>query len=695
MKLYFGWAFAWGTKSGEANSEERPAKAKLEELLLTAFKDRGAAVAARSTAIVLTTDPAYRPLIKERPDHPTLGRLLDGLSSSGIDPEDLEPLARRAGAGREFAAGRVETAAPSATRASFTSGTWSQTSSGLGDDPEASVPRTPTTCADPDDAGKAFEKKYAGAAADVPIFSDPRVVPTFHGVGPGNLRPPTTTKIRRAVQGRRSSDFVRWLDAHPDRPWALMMNYAAGPLPARRPRARRRSSRSTATASSAASPARTSATSTSTRRSWPRRRGEAMHASRSSPRRFTAAYAPLALAANAAKYRAVFGASWPADGAYREVVPCQSIGMTAFAPLCYAWGARAVGYESSAITSGLLALRMAFLRGAARQYGGLTVDYRSCNFGDASTIFSETQSYTKPRNILDNYYSVYSGAGMTWYKMDIWYQYMAGSSMFYHEQGFDEFWMPGGTSAAGMKPVQLSPKGKLVDRFLRVTAQNPDRGTPYTPRWPSWSTTPTAGSRPPFWPARLRRPSRPVDPTADVPATTSQSRCCASISGPRITRSAARKESPPRRRARCTCRVRLFGDIFEACDLRRGTPTSAKWTHDRHLPGRRHRWRHRVSTGRRRPHGWRSTSQDGGTFLLVADAQLFRARAWPPRSTCRASWALPAGGRRVPLASRGRDRVIPHSGSAPGRSPAEASADGDRPDGKVFWRPPSTAVRAG
>jgi hypothetical protein len=70
---------------------------------------------------------------------------------------------------------------------------------------------------------------------------------------------------------------------------------------------------------------------------------------------------------------------------------------------------------------------------------------------------------------------------MTWYKMDIWYQYMCGSAMAYHEQGFDEFWRPGGTSAAGVQEVQFSPKGKLVDRFLRVTAKEKDRGHPFTP----------------------------------------------------------------------------------------------------------------------------------------------------------------------------------------------------------------------
>ena len=84
---------------------------------------------------------------------------------------------------------------------------------------------------------------------------------------------------------------------------------------------------------------------------------------------------------------------------------------------------------------------------------------------------------------------------MTWYKMDIWYQYMAGSSMFYHEQGFDEFWRPGGTAAAGIRPVQLSPKGKLVDRFLRADGRRAGPRRIRSRPWPSWWTTPTAGSR--------------------------------------------------------------------------------------------------------------------------------------------------------------------------------------------------------
>lgn len=196
-------------------------------------------------------------------------------------------------------------------------------------------------------------------------------------------------------------------------------------------------------------------------------------------REFAEVFGRFAMAADAAKWRTVFGGDLPEH--YRDTIPCQSIEAITFAPLAYQWGARTVGIENTSCTAALLGMRWAFLRGAARQHGGLTATYRSCNFGDSATIFSDASTYSRPRNLLDNYYSVFSGAGMTWYKFDIWHQYMSGASLFYHEQGFDEFWMPGGTTAAGIHEVQLSPKGKLVDRFLRLTAQEPDRGAPFTP----------------------------------------------------------------------------------------------------------------------------------------------------------------------------------------------------------------------
>ncbi len=267
-------------------------------------------------------------------------------------------------------------------------------------------------------------------------------------------------------------------------------------------------------------------------------------------RQLVEAFTPVSLASNAAKYREVYGKDLDPNP-FAEAISCLSVGNIAFAPIAADWGARTIGYESAAATSSLLPMRWAFMRGAARQRGTLTCTYRSCNFGDASTIFSDASSFSSPKNILDNYYSVFSGAGMTWYKFDIWYQYMAGSAMFYHEQGFDEFWKPGGTTAAGEKEVQLSPKGKLVDRFLRLTPRpNPTAAT-LLPPWPFWSTTPTAGS--------LRRsgPTHSItittSPTASARATTSG--CSASISGRRTIRSVWSRRSRLPAPARSTCRV--------------------------------------------------------------------------------------------------------------------------------------------
>lgn len=447
MKLYWNWAFAW-----EGREAALP-KGKVRLELRSAFAEKDCR---QVDCIVLTTDADYRPLIKERPGHPTAELL--AVYAKGRDPR-REPLARRS----------VDAAVPDAWKPRTFRDRgflylWNMDHvAWAGDDPKR-VP-VPYHIRD-QEVREAFERKYAGTQ-DVPIFADPRIVPTFHGSGPHIL----AADDKDAKKRGSAQAFVRWLEANPERPWALMMNYFPDQAVTAGAREGFLKLRERYVGNVAGE---------SLGYFYPSEAEmKAATGGARSRRELVEAFAPVTLAKNAAKYKAVFGRDWP--DAYREVIPCKSIGMTAFAPLCYLWGARTVGYESSAITAGLLSLRMAFLRGAARQNVGLTATYRSCNFGDASTIFSETQSFTKPRNILDNYYSVFSGAGMTWYKMDLWYQYMAGVSMFYHEQGFDEFWMPGGTSAAGLKDVQLSPKGKLVDRFLRVTARHADRGTPVTP----------------------------------------------------------------------------------------------------------------------------------------------------------------------------------------------------------------------
>jgi hypothetical protein len=446
MKLYWNWAFAW-----EGHDAELPAgPVKIE--LASGVQEKECR---QIDCLVLTTDMEYRPFTKERPPHPTRA-VLEEIRRGGKKPE---PLARQAS---------IVNTPPAWTPRTFRDKgflyLWNMNQTKwAGADPKR-VP-VPYHIAD-DETRKAFEAMYAGRK-DVPIFGDRRITPIFHGAGPYILEPD-------AKDGKPNPDgraFLKWLDQNPDRYFGVLLNYYGDRRITDGGKANFLKYRDRFVGSIAGESL-----------GYFYVKDEVMKAATASAktrRQLAEGITKAALAENNAKYKIVYGQDWP--DAYREVIPCQSIMMTAFAPLCYSWGARTVGYESSAITSGLLPMRMAFLRGATRQNGGLTATYRSCNFGDASTIFSEQSSFTKPRNILDNFYSVYSGAGMTWYKFDIWHQYMAGASMFYHEQGFDEFWMPGGTTAAGLHPVQLSPKGKIVDRFLKVTEQHADRGVPYTP----------------------------------------------------------------------------------------------------------------------------------------------------------------------------------------------------------------------
>lgn len=454
MKLYWGWAFAWD--SGEVRLEKGPVTVRL----CSTFPE---AVPRQVDVLVLTTSSVYHPRLKERPRNVTW-ELLDTYRP-GL-PVDLEPLARQL---PDFTrlpeAWHLRTFQDRGFLYLWNVGDPVPLDSWLSGDPARL--KVPYSIRDADVRAE-IEAKYAGRDDEIPIFSDPRIVPVFHGVGPAAFRTdPVTGDLD--PQGLA---FARWLDTHPDRLWGTMMNYAPDtPVGEAGIKAfgQYRNRYVGAIAGESLSYA------------YPEpERMKAATATAATRRELVEAFTPLTLESNKAKYRAVYGRDLDANP-FEDVISCLSVENIAFAPLLSQWGCRTLGYESSAMTSSLLSMRWAFMRGIARQGGHTTCTYRSCNFGDASTIFSNTQSYHSPQAILDNYYSVYSGAGMTWYKMDIWYQYMAGSSMFYHEQGFDEFWKPGGTAAAGIQEAQLSPKGKLVDRFLRVTAREPNRGDPITP----------------------------------------------------------------------------------------------------------------------------------------------------------------------------------------------------------------------
>lgn len=440
MKLYWNWAFGWeqhevALKKGQATLS-----------LLSAFKESDCR---QIDCIVLTTDVSYRPHAKERPRN-ALWSTLESYRGGNLNA--LEPLARNKANLTPPAAWKPRTFGDKGFR--YLWNVEPQTMKWLGTEPNRVL--YPYLLRDKETL-EAFENKYGGKQ-DVPIFSDPRIVPIF-GRGASML----ATDAANAEEKKMAESFTRWLAERPDRLWGSF-----GPLGSLTPAAkenfqqhRNRYIGSIARESLGHFQVKSDDMKVAT-------------ANAKSRREIAEAIGKVAMAANSA---AQAGLEEP----YRDTIPVNSVGGIPTFALSYLWGARTVGYETAVIPGGPLALQWAFLRGAARQNGGMTATYRYYRFGDSVTSFSESQTFSAPRNILDNYYSVFSGPGVTWGKMDIWYEYMAGSSFFLEEQGFDHFWMPGGTGAAGRKDVQLSPKGKLVDRFLRLTAKEPERGTPFTP----------------------------------------------------------------------------------------------------------------------------------------------------------------------------------------------------------------------
>jgi len=455
FKLYWKWAFGW------AMHEVKLVKGPATLTLLARTAQPGHR---QVDVLCLTTDVGYRPHYREKPWKP-VWTVLDAIRTEpNVAPAPLTP---RRVEDRPPAAWKIRTPGDKGFVYLWNMrGQWEQ-------DLVSQDPRRMLMPYSIDPASLTNFRAAFGGKTDVPIFSDPRIAPAFHNAGPEILS---------------NTAFVAWLDANPDRMWGNMMNYFP-PKPL-----------------SAEAKAR-----------WPKYRdryvgnvageslgyfqddaafdragmGEALKKAGSREEVFRILTGKF-IAGIAAREQLIWGQ--PVDNPYRQTISCLSVGMTAFAHACFEWGAGTVGYESHS-AAGSLAMRLAFLRGAARQYGGITATYRSSGLGDAHTLFADMGEYSSQRYVYDNWYDVWSGAGMTWYKFDIWHQYFSGAGLFYHEQGFDEFWRPAG-GATPRKDIQLSPKGRLVEQFLSITRQHPDRGVPYTPlaflldRAHGWESTP-------------------------------------------------------------------------------------------------------------------------------------------------------------------------------------------------------------
>jgi len=159
-------------------------------------------------------------------------------------------------------------------------------------------------------------------------------------------------------------------------------------------------------------------------------------------------------------------------------VSCLSVDSIALAHMFQHTGAKVVGYEIDS-TNVHAPMRIAFERGAARQFGGSWINYASGNFGDACNYF--TQNPAVPRGAPSWFHSKYAvtdGVSIGWYRKLYYLNHLGGASGIFWEQGLGNQWMIPGPGTHG---VQLSPFGRATEDFLAFAERLPDRGEPLAP----------------------------------------------------------------------------------------------------------------------------------------------------------------------------------------------------------------------
>jgi hypothetical protein len=159
-------------------------------------------------------------------------------------------------------------------------------------------------------------------------------------------------------------------------------------------------------------------------------------------------------------------------------IPCLSVDSIALAHLFHHAGSKTVGYELDS-TNAHVPMRIAFERGAARQFGGAWVNYASGNFGDACNYF--TQNPVVPRGAPSWFHSKYAitdGVSISWYRKMYYQNYLGGASAIYWEQSLINQWLLPGP---GKHPIGLSPFGRTTEDFQAFVDRLGDRGEPITP----------------------------------------------------------------------------------------------------------------------------------------------------------------------------------------------------------------------
>jgi hypothetical protein len=436
VSMYWGWAFAWDG-SPATQIKKGPARLSVEI-------EKAAGAHRQVDCVLLTDDPGFRPEGRRKPpfaaqrvlgewaeQRPPLTPLLERPAADAPTPERwrLPPLA-----GRDFLM-------PWNISEKF----WE-----LYPRPPAERPLYPFNA----EPVEAFVEKYRGAG-DVPIFSSPLVVPVVY----------INDLPKHLKEGSAFLEYLRRTRS----PFAVVINYGAA-----------------------------SFTEDDGRAAFNLLNGELrgqflgwisgesighvypLVASRltltpDTPRRaMLEAYRAAYTRALAEKWSATFHTD--AGPMWDRLIPAQSTSSTSFAHALAAWGVRTLGMETAAVQPAT-AMRIAFTRGAARQYGGNFLYYHAPNFGDTATTFTKQQNFAGPDQFFHSRYGATMGPSLSWYRKSYYLYYMAGASGLYLEQGFDQFFKPG----PGEHPFQLNPLGRITEEFVRFAQGHTERGTPYTP----------------------------------------------------------------------------------------------------------------------------------------------------------------------------------------------------------------------
>jgi hypothetical protein len=165
------------------------------------------------------------------------------------------------------------------------------------------------------------------------------------------------------------------------------------------------------------------------------------------------------------------------EGHWAKGISCLSVDSIALAHLFHEIGSKVVGYEEDA-TNVHVPMRIAFERGAARQYGGAWINYASGNFGDACNYFTQQHIGRGAPAWFHSKYAITDGVSAAWYRKLYYLNYLGGASAIFWEQGLANQWiLPG----PGEHAIQLSPFGRATEDFHDFVNRLPDRGEPLAP----------------------------------------------------------------------------------------------------------------------------------------------------------------------------------------------------------------------